>query len=580
MALRIPRLSLHVERDESTPLGELRGETVGLALLTLIALDLVLGGAGSTTEPGFNILRTACGASVAVALLAGALADTRFHALFRRRGSAVAGGCLTLTGAALSIGGICTGGAARVVLEACGGVVLGAGLALLVFLWGIAFGRLDLTDVSFNAVAGVAVGILAYALVASRMPVPWGHALVGLLQGVHLALLRNRVTDALPDPDMREATYFSELQIKRYAFATKIVPTLLSLGLVLGNLILHADFALRAVSGAAGELACVAATLVGSLIMLGACIVARKRSQSFGHAFRTVVPLVALLILPLVLAQAPTINAASISLLCAFVIIATMCWAYPGSLAQGFRLSPVFVFGLGVGSMVAGYLLASPLNLAVAPNVPNVLPGASLGLVVCLFCLVVATGLFPRRDDIRAIVVRSYEPSEMWGADAEDDGPCARCARGLAEPCAGGDGGTGPGAAGRQLPRSHAGTPYACGEELPVTAAGPAGKAEASAGDTSAADADGEAMSGGGDGDEVRKGRFVRRCEYVADTFLLSRRETDVLFLLAKGRNVSFITQQLYISEGTAKTHVNHVYKKLGVHSRQELIELIDQFDA
>ena len=72
--------------------------------------------------------------------------------------------------------------------------------------------------------------------------------------------------------------------------------------------------------------------------------------------------------------------------------------------------------------------------------------------------------------------------------------------------------------------------------------------------------------------DEVRKGRFVRRCEYIADTYLLSRRETDVLFLLAKGRNVGYITQQLCISEGTAKTHVNHVYKKCGVHSRQELL--------
>ena len=78
----------------------------------------------------------------------------------------------------------------------------------------------------------------------------------------------------------------------------------------------------------------------------------------------------------------------------------------------------------------------------------------------------------------------------------------------------------------------------------------------------------------------MRKGRFVRRCEYIADTYLLSRRETDVLFLLAKGRNVGYITQQLCISEGTAKTHVNHVYKKCGVHSRQELICLIDSFDA
>ena len=68
----------------------------------------------------------------------------------------------------------------------------------------------------------------------------------------------------------------------------------------------------------------------------------------------------------------------------------------------------------------------------------------------------------------------------------------------------------------------------------------------------------------------------MRRCDQVADTYLLSRRETDVLYLLAKGRNVSYIKEKLYISEGTAKTHVHHVYKKLNVHSQQELMALID----
>ena len=49
-----------------------------------------------------------------------------------------------------------------------------------------------------------------------------------------------------------------------------------------------------------------------------------------------------------------------------------------------------------------------------------------------------------------------------------------------------------------------------------------------------------------------------------------------MLYLLAKGRNVSYIKEKLYISEGTAKTHVHHVYKKLNVHSQQELMALID----
>ncbi|MBS5450280.1 MAG: response regulator transcription factor [Coriobacteriia bacterium] len=572
MALRIPRLSLHIESDESSSVGELRGEALGLGLIVLLVLDVLLGGAGSLATGEPTVQRISCCAAGTAALLAGGLADTRLHALFRRSSSIAVGSTLMLVGACLSIVAIVVGGALKIPMQLAGGALMGLGLALLTFLWGIAFGRLDLTDVSLNAVVGTALGILAYTFFASRLPVPWGHAIVGALQMAHVVLLRNRVTDRLPDPDMREATYFSELQIKRFSFAVKIVPTLMSLGIVLGCLITHAGFVMKPSAGATGEVGTAVAALVGSALALGACVVARRKGQSFGHAFRTILPLVALLILPLALTRAATVSTPAVSLLTAFVIGATMCWAYLGSLAQGFRLSPVFVFGLGEGSLALGYLLATPLNLYVQPAVGETLSGEVFGLVTSLACLVIATGLFPRRDDILAIVVRPYRPSALWGADAEQDGPCASCARKAQGTCPADDGEpaspTAPEAAPSQLPRSHAGTPYVqpgIGSVIPGDAASARGE---------------ENAGGEGDGDTVRKGRFVRRCEYVADTFLLSRRETDVLFLLAKGRNVSFICEQLYISEGTAKTHVNHVYKKLGVHSRQELIKLIDEFEA
>ena len=41
----------------------------------------------------------------------------------------------------------------------------------------------------------------------------------------------------------------------------------------------------------------------------------------------------------------------------------------------------------------------------------------------------------------------------------------------------------------------------------------------------------------------------VRKCELVANRYLLSKKETEVLFLLAKGRNAAYIQEQLYISE-------------------------------
>ena len=51
---------------------------------------------------------------------------------------------------------------------------------------------------------------------------------------------------------------------------------------------------------------------------------------------------------------------------------------------------------------------------------------------------------------------------------------------------------------------------------------------------------------------------------------LLTRREADVLALLAEGLTNREIAARLFISEKTVGTHIGHIYDKLGVHSRVE----------
>ena len=71
--------------------------------------------------------------------------------------------------------------------------------------------------------------------------------------------------------------------------------------------------------------------------------------------------------------------------------------------------------------------------------------------------------------------------------------------------------------------------------------------------------------------------RFREKCEHVAGHYGLSARELEVLVLMAKGRSASRVAEDLGVTLATINSHVNHIYRKLGVHSRQELIDVIEQ---
>lgn len=76
--------------------------------------------------------------------------------------------------------------------------------------------------------------------------------------------------------------------------------------------------------------------------------------------------------------------------------------------------------------------------------------------------------------------------------------------------------------------------------------------------------------------DAHEKGSFYRRCDEISDQYMLSKREREVLPLLAKGHNAAFIQDKLCVSKSTAKTHINHIYKKLDIHTQQELLNMVE----
>lgn len=66
------------------------------------------------------------------------------------------------------------------------------------------------------------------------------------------------------------------------------------------------------------------------------------------------------------------------------------------------------------------------------------------------------------------------------------------------------------------------------------------------------------------------------RCALLAAEAGLTPREAEVFEILARGRNARYIVDSLGVTRNTAKAHISHIYLKLGVHSHQELLSLVE----
>lgn len=75
---------------------------------------------------------------------------------------------------------------------------------------------------------------------------------------------------------------------------------------------------------------------------------------------------------------------------------------------------------------------------------------------------------------------------------------------------------------------------------------------------------------------DVACSTWEKRCLAISEECGLSERQYEVLVLIAQGRSAQGVRQALSISLSTAQTHIRNIYRKVGVHSRQELITAIE----
>ena len=70
------------------------------------------------------------------------------------------------------------------------------------------------------------------------------------------------------------------------------------------------------------------------------------------------------------------------------------------------------------------------------------------------------------------------------------------------------------------------------------------------------------------------------QAERLVRTWGLTQREETILGLWTTSHGLRSICESLGLSESTVKTHLRHIYEKSGVHSRAELIKLLDDQPA
>ena len=67
------------------------------------------------------------------------------------------------------------------------------------------------------------------------------------------------------------------------------------------------------------------------------------------------------------------------------------------------------------------------------------------------------------------------------------------------------------------------------------------------------------------------------RCDKLGKEYNLTSREIEITKLLCRGRSKTYIAEALFISDNTVRSHARRIYAKLGIHSKQELYDLVGE---
>lgn len=621
MGFQVPRVTINIDFKEGTSFGELSIISLGYGLhqawiySSMFDKGGIFGTSGLQAGPFNDQLSLAYFVSILVyglLLLVASVLDTRLIRPLHATPTLVIAALLGSTGTLLLLapdGSLLSSEA----LQLASGVLTGAGSSVLLLAWGIAFSRRDSASVVINGALSIAIGFGIYGLVLHQIPFPWGGVASALIPFAEIALLLVLRRHVSLDFDNRQLI-FQPLPINHARFVLRFGLPVFFLGVALG--IMRQTSIETILPGSAFEdQALLFVTACAATVLIMVTFLALGGDERWHTFFRPLIPFIAVtaVFIPFTAGGASFWGTSVV--LVGYMSFEALMWIFFSELSQRFRLSPIFVFGLGRGVMALAALGGSTLPLFTgALGTPTGLGEMGTVLIV-LVSMMLAYALLPDEHEMAAIV--AVTPKRAAAAQNlprtplivvnEGDAPTAVHAneeepeiadatsweRAVASALADlGD----PeevlealSAAATTANRGNAPQEQGVDAEgiedeveggVEAAATGAATPAPSPA--RQAMDFSRSIFTEGSDATPpaedtpAARGRFRQRCEVIANTYLLSRRESEVMYYLARGYKSSHIQQQLYISEGTAKTHIRHIYRKLNIHSQQDLIHLID----
>lgn len=645
MGVRVPRITLNADFGDDSAFGELNLLSVGYGMHQAWVFATMFGTAsvfGSTRS-----FQGLYGSSVTLpylisscvyicALLFMELTNQKFLKAYVSHSLMCTGSCLSCLGTLLLMAPMSTG---FPFFELLSGIMTGIGSSILIIYWGTAFARCDAASIVLNTAVACAISLGLFATVLHYAPFPISAIATAAVPLFELAILWKKTPLAFHKRN--EIPLFKPLPINKGHFAMRFCAPTLALGIALGmlrgsslqNVVMRSDIGTQPILLLAAGCA---------MVLILITIVAIGGSDRWSRFFQPLIPFIAITMFFIPFAGAENSIMADMFLVVGYLCFESIMWIFFGDLSQRFRLSPIFVFGVGRGTLAFAILLGS-LTPVAAANFVHALPFGELTVVlIMLLVIVFAYALLPREREIEAIVApcplvkavsasidrssaseraakarncgdaanmsESFAKATISSAAADietsvdanersadalasspaNDNAAETNANAAEETSANSNTSNAPADATTSAGSASGGEPAPANETYTDVASGatnasdahthanvPSGSQTATATDRTPAPTMSSAPA---KTDDIPRGggRFRGKCETVANTFLLSRRETEILFFLAKGHNAAYIQEKLYISEGTAKTHIRHIYRKCDVHNQQDLMRMVE----